>query len=132
MGVLRGTVYSPLLDQQCDGKNPILASTLECDEYGVHGSEPDKAPVFGAIKKKILQELQIKMRRQVICALGDSVTNDTPMMELALENGGIAIIVGDDYETMRKKFQPFVDNQMKKLGDPDIAKRVFYVIKKAT
>jgi hypothetical protein len=127
MGVLRGTEYSLILDQSCDGKKPVLASTLTCDRYGVLDSEPDKAPVFGEIKKRILEELQIKMNRKVICAIGDSVNNDSPMMKLALNNGGIAIINGENYQDTRDKFKPFVDDQRRKLGDPDIGKRVFYI-----
>lgn len=126
MGVLRGTEYSPILDQSCDGKKPVLASTLTCDRYGVLDSEPDKAPVFGDIKKRILEELQIKMNRRVICAIGDSVNNDSSMMELALGNGGIAIINGETYENTRAKFKPFVDRQRRDLGDPHVGERIFY------
>jgi hypothetical protein len=48
-------------------------------------------------------------------------------MKLALNNGGIAIINGENYQDTRDKFKPFVDDQRRKLGDPDIGKRVFYI-----
>lgn len=127
MGVLRGTEYNRLLDQDCDGRKPVCASTMVVDKYGVFSSKTDKMPVFGETKKNILIELQEKMNRKVKCAIGDSASNDTPMMELSLQNGGIIIINGDNYLDTRDKFKSFVDDQRQKIGDSDIGKRVFYV-----
>jgi len=126
MGVLAASEYSDLLQQDCDGKRPVIASTLEEDEYTTLGPKPDKPPVFGPIKEGILEELQTKMRRDVICVFGDSFSNDTPMMRLAMRNGGIAVAVVKDYKSGRATFKPFVDKMRHELKDPDVGKRMFY------
>ena len=127
---LENSDYNGLLYQYCAGKKPIVASTLEHSDDGKYGPLPDKLPVFGDVKKRILSELQSKMKKKVMCALGDSPRNDTPMGHISFRNNGVFVAVGDEYEQTHKRFQPFYDEMCDKHGDQDdIENRIWYVTK---
>ena len=129
-GALRNSCYRPLLDQECDGKSPVMASKLEHNAYGKMGKSFRKLPILGEVKSKVLRELQPRIKRKVKVAVGDSVSNDSPMMSLALENGGIAVIVGKVYEETREKFKTVIDGEdgmRRRLHDAKIGDRIFYI-----
>ena len=122
--------YAELLKQDCEGKSPILASKLERNAYGKMGGRFRRLPVFGDIKRKVLIDLERRIGRKVQVAMGDSISNDVPMMELALRNGGIAIIVGRHFEETREKFKTVIDGRTgmrRRLGDSSIGDRIFYL-----
>lgn len=124
--VLKNTSYKPLLDQDCDGKQPLCASALSVDEYNFIETGLEKEPVFGEIKVERLKALEQVMAREVIVTVGDSPTNDSPMMRHSIMNGGIVILRGDNYLETRAKFKLFVDSLKIDMCNPDIGKRIFY------
>jgi phosphoserine phosphatase len=127
---LRESDYGILFDQDCDGKKPVVASALQNGHDGRFTPAMYKLPIFGEKKKGILFELQDKIRLNVMCALGDSPNNDTPMGEMAINNGGIFVAVGDDYESTRRRFDPFYKQVQKDNdGQNDISHRIWYVTK---
>ena len=127
---LKNSKYAPLLTQTNFNEGVITASSLEhSDVHGTFGSKMVYPAVFGHVKRERLIGIQDSMRIKVILALGDSFSNDTPMMDLALDNGGVCVVVGDDYKTTRKKFDPFVQRAKERLNDGEIRKRVLYVEK---
>ncbi len=129
-GALKHSVYSNLLNQECDGKSPILASKLESNAHGKMGKRFRKLPIFGEVKSKVLRELEDRVGRKVKVAVGDSISNDAAMLELSLRNGGIAVIVGKHFEETRSKFKAFVDGEngvRRQLGDANIGERIFYI-----
>ena len=129
-GALQHSVYRNLLDQNCDGKSPVMASKLESNVHGKMGHRFRKMPIFGNIKGKVLRELEPRIKRKVKVAIGDSVSNDASMLSLALENNGIAVIVGRHFEETRAKFKAFVDGEngvRRQLADANIGERIFYV-----
>jgi hypothetical protein len=119
--------YKDLMNQYCGGHLPIVASTLQNDDNGKFKPDINNLPMFGEEKKRILHHLQQRMRHRVMCALGDSPKNDTPMGEIALHNGGVFVVVGDDYEKTRQKFHPFYEQMKKESGANDIGQRIWYV-----
>jgi len=122
--------YNILFDQDCDGKKPVVASALQNGHDGKFTPALDRLPIFGEKKRDILYQLQSKIRRNVMCALGDSSNNDTPMGEIAISNGGVFVAVGDDYENTRRRFDPFYKQVQKNNdGQNDIGHRIWYVVR---
>jgi phosphoserine phosphatase len=120
--------YSPLLEQYCGGHLPIVASTLQNGNDGKFNGEMETLPIFGENKLEVLIQLQRKMRHKVMCALGDSPKNDTPMGRVAIHNGGVFVVVHDDYEKAREKFDPFYQQAVKENpNQKDIGNRIWYV-----
>lgn len=119
--------YKPLLSQYCGGHLPIIASMLEMDENGNFKQQMNKLPVFGGEKKKFLELLQKKTKRKVMVALGDSPTNDTPMGNLAINNGGVFVVVGHDYESSRRRFDSFYKQMIEENSQSDVGHRIWYV-----
>ncbi len=87
------------------------------------GSKMDGMPIFGPRKVDIAREIEAAKKRIFKVALGDSYTNDGPMMRYALENGGVAVIVAEDYEKAREKFKPIYEE----LGSNGVGERMWYV-----
>lgn len=80
-----------------------IGSTLDHDGR-VFGSRIVGEPVFGSLKTDIAQSLAAQANREFKVALGDSPSNDGPMLQKALENGGLAFLVGGNYEEIRRRF----------------------------
>ena len=128
IGALEQSSYAPLLNQECEGRNPVIASKLQENQHGKLGSQIRRNPMFGDVKREALVTLEKKRNWNTKVAIGDSANNDTAMMRLALQNGGIAIIVGKEFERTRERFKLWVDKTRRELADEDLGKRVFYAI----
>ncbi|MBN2306522.1 hypothetical protein JXD20_00900 [Candidatus Peregrinibacteria bacterium] len=125
--------YKGLLDQDCDGKSPILASKLVRNDYGKMGQNFWKLPILGGVKGVMLRDLEEKMKRKVRVAIADSPTNDGAMVTLTLRNGGVAFFVRkyqEAFEETRNRFKVLIDGPegvRRSTGDKDVGDRIFYV-----
>ncbi len=129
-GALLMSSYKNILDQDCDGKSPILASKLKRNAYGKMDSHMNKLPILGGIKAKVLRRLESVLGKKVQLAMGDSPSNDGDMMELSLNNGGVAIIVpkmGEDFEKTRNNHKEWIDKARRNVGDANIGDRIYYL-----
>ena len=117
LGAINNSSYSYL-----NHRRTISASRLKINGEKF-GSKMDGMPIFGPRKVDIAREIENAKKRIFKVALGDSFTNDGPMMRYALNNGGVAVIVSDDYEKARAKFNPIYEE----LGENGIGDRMWYV-----
>ena len=62
-------------------------------------------PVFGARKANKTLEFTQEKGRRLACAIGDSPSTDGPMMRASLEEGGTAVLVGQDIEELSRRFK---------------------------
>lgn len=86
----------------------------------VHGH-----PVIGQEKARMAELLMTKLNRKLQVAIGDSFS-DSEMGMKSLENGGVFVAVGKDYESTRRKFDPVV-RRAKDMRIPNPEKKVLYV-----
>ncbi len=117
LGAINNSDYSYL-----NHRRTISASSLRMngDRFG---SKMDGMPIFGERKVDIAREIEEAKKRKFKVALGDSFTNDSPMGKYALENGGVFVIVADDYEEARQKFNPIYEE----LGANGVGERIWYI-----
>ena len=120
LGAINNSDYSYL-----NHRRTISASSLSMngDKFG---SKMDGMPIFGPRKVDIAKEIEAAKKRKFKLALGDSFTNDSPMGKYALENGGVFVIVADDYEEARQKFHPIYEELMDD-DDNEVGERIWYV-----
>ncbi len=106
-------------------RRTISASSLRMngDRFG---SKMDGMPIFGERKVDIAREIEEAKKRKFKVALGDSFTNDSPMGKYALENGGVFVIVADDYEEARQKFNPIYEELIDD-DDNEVGDRIWYI-----
>lgn len=109
------------------------AATNLQTERGVYNDRTNDTPVFGKEKARKVKELERKpgsrtrRPRKCLLALGDSITNDGPMLRYALENGGIAcIIIHDPSKVEETKAR--IQNEILAGLPEDAANRVFLII----
>ncbi|MDD3861669.1 MAG: hypothetical protein PHP74_02150 [Candidatus Gracilibacteria bacterium] len=85
----------------------------------VHGR-----PVIGEEKARMAELLMEKLRKKLQVAIGDSFS-DSDMGMKSLENGGVFVAVGKDYESTRRRFDPFFQ-RAKAFGIPFPEKKILY------
>lgn len=109
------------------------AATNLQTERGVYNGRTNATPVFGKEKARKVKDLERKpgsrtrKPRKCLLALGDSITNDGPMLRYALENGGIAcIIIHDPSKVEETKAR--IQNEILAGLPEDAANRVFLII----
>jgi hypothetical protein len=84
---------------------PLVVGTwLRGEKDGTLHPRVKGKPILGERKKNAVREFAGERRKKVGIAIGDSPTTDGPMLLWALRQGGIAIAVGQDIESVRKKF----------------------------
>ncbi len=101
-------------------------------EEGVYNGETNATPVFGPEKVKrvkAIEKLKSKKRipRKCQMALGDSITNDGPMLRYALMNGGIACVIIRDEANKESTIARIKAEILNDLPS-EAANRVFLVI----
>ena len=106
-------------------KNILVGTRLSETPEGLFLPKPDGEVVHGEVKMRRAVEMAEKMNRKLFIAMGDSPRTDFEMMLKALENGGIVLVVGPDYETTKNKFSPKFSPQL--ALHPEYAERIFYV-----
>lgn len=72
-------------------------------------SETARLPVWGPEKVKRILEVTRRSATECLAAIGDSPSNDGPMLKMALENNGLAFLVGDNYEAVRRRFNDWFE-----------------------
>ena len=83
-------------------------------------------PFFARRKAEIAQTVSGTQKRVFLMALGDSPSNDGPMGEVALRNGGVFVMVGNEIEKTRRKFDPLF-RKLYGEGEPEVGRRMVYV-----
>lgn len=88
---------------------PLVVGTwLRSEKDGTLHPRVKGKPVLGDRKAYEVKKFAAERRKKLGIALGDSVTTDGPMLRAALQQEGIAIIVGPDVETIQKKFHTII------------------------
>lgn len=86
-------------------KPPLVVGTwLRGEKDGTLHPRVKGKPILGERKKTAVREFAVERRKKLGIAIGDSPTTDGPMLLWALRQEGIAIAVGKDIESTRKKF----------------------------
>lgn len=86
----------------------------------------DAPPIFAQRKAEVASYMSRVRKRVFLVALGDSPSNDSPMGELALKNGGVFVMVGKTIHETREKFKPLFE-KLSGEGLPDVGRRMWYV-----
>jgi hypothetical protein len=81
-------------------------------------------PIFGAQKAEAANRLAATKGLTLRFALGDSNSNDGPMMESALTNYGIAVLVGKTRAKIIQEFRPLLERTS---SFPEISGRILCV-----
>jgi len=101
-----------------------IATTL-----GVNGDSftprMDELPVFGPEKTRKAEAFAALKGRRFAVALGDSPSNDGPMMKRSVENGGVMFAVGDDFEKTRSRFNNLAMELVNSLGEDSLGRMYF-------
>ncbi len=84
--------------------HPDIVATNLRKENGRYHPQIEGKPVFGFEKQNRLKGLEKRHQKKAIFAAGDSARNDWPMMQYALENKGIAIAIGAEFDRTKEKF----------------------------
>ena len=108
----------------------VIGSRL-AEKEGKLATRLQGKPVFGPRKRLEAIHFAKRLNRKFTVAIGDSPTTDGPMMQTALRQGGVAVVVGKTYEETRKKF----DRVIQQVADSQngqavkVEDRAFYISK---
>ncbi|MBD3328237.1 hypothetical protein GF340_02940 [Candidatus Peregrinibacteria bacterium] len=112
--------YRFLLEQGEVRKTDVIKGTRLKRNNGRFATMP-KMPILGPVKVEKAMSFAEKYGKKTKIALGDS-KSDAPMLNYALESGGLSFVVGQDFRKAIEKFTGVLDIRKETL------KRIFYVI----
>jgi phosphoserine phosphatase len=94
-----------------NGSTFIIGSRLRSEKQYL---APDLAgkPVFGRKKAQEAVDFAVANRKVVGFAIGDNPNTDGPMLQIARASGGIALVVGPDLESTKRRFHSTFNPQM--------------------
>lgn len=103
--------YSFLLKQKHvrEGEGSAVVGTwLRSEEDGTLHPKVEGKPVLWGRKAEEALKFAKERRRHLKIALGDSPSTDGPMLSSALLNGGVAVVIGKDIDSLRSRFEKVI------------------------
>ncbi|MCC7197665.1 hypothetical protein IT413_05755 [Candidatus Peregrinibacteria bacterium] len=117
--------YSFLLKQKYvrEGEGSAVVGTwLRSGENGTLHPKVEGKPVLWDRKAEEALKFAKARRRDLKIALGDSPSTDGPMLRSSLANGGVAVVVGKDIDSLRRRFEKVVPKEQR------YQEKVYYVV----
>ena len=104
-------------NKQGQDRSPLVVGTwLRSAEDGTLHPRVKGKPLLGDRKKLAVKEFTDERKKILGIAAGDSPTTDGPMLLSALRHQGVAIVVGHDIDSIRRRFDK-VFGQVKELQE---------------
>lgn len=100
----------------------VVGTWLRSGENGTLHPKVQGKPVLWDRKAEEALKFAKASRRELKIALGDSPSTDGPMLHASLSNGGIAVVVGKDIDSLRKHFEKVVP------PEKSYQEKVYYVV----
>lgn len=117
--------YSFLLKQKYvrEGEDSAVVGTwLRSGENGTLHPKVEGKPVLWDRKAEEALKFAKARRRDLKIALGDSPSTDGPMLRASLASGGVAVVVGKDIDSLRKRFEKVIPPEER------YQEKVYYVV----
>lgn len=94
-----------------NGSRFIIGSRLRSEKQYLAGDLSGK-PVFGRRKAEEAVDFAVANKKILGFAIGDNPNTDGPMLQIARASGGIAIAVGPDLESTKRRFYSTFDPEI--------------------
>jgi len=117
--------YDFLLKQKYvrEGEHSAVVGTwLRPGENGTLHPRVQGKPVLWDHKAEQALNFAHASRRELKIALGDSPSTDGPMLRASVANGGVAVVVGKDIDSLRKRFEKVFPPEQR------YREKVYYVV----